>query len=216
MGIQANRERSLRNSLIGALTLALATTAACTSPGKRTGIGAAGGGFGGAAIGGAIGGWKGAAIGGAIGAATGGAVGNVLDKQAKELEQVAETKRTEDGVMVNLRNDVLFDTGKADLKDNAVTQINKVGDILAKYPQDRIRIAGFTDSVGEADYNQKLSESRAETVKRVLTERGVKEEQMMWKGFGESNPVADNKSNAGRSKNRRVELKIDVPQEKAG
>ena len=74
-------------------------------------------------------------------------------------------------------------------------------------------VAGYTDSTGSDTFNLRLSEERAEEVKKVLNERGVKDAQMLWKGFGEQNPVADNTSTSGRSKNRRVELKIDVPQQ---
>jgi outer membrane protein OmpA-like peptidoglycan-associated protein len=190
------------------------TMSGCASPGKRTGIGAGAGALGGAAIGGVLGGWKGAAIGGAIGAATGGGVGNYLDKQAQELEKVAETKRTDEGVMVKLKNDVLFDTGKAEVKDQARTQLSQVGAILAKYPQDRIRVAGYTDSTGKTEFNKKLSEERAQAVKAVLVSQGVKEEQLMYKGFGEDSPAAGNDTAAGRAKNRRVELNIDVPEDK--
>jgi outer membrane protein OmpA-like peptidoglycan-associated protein len=183
----------------------------CASPGKRTAIGAGGGAAGGAVIGGLAGGWKGAAIGAGVGALAGGAVGNYLDKQANELEQVAETKRTENGVLVNLKNDVLFDTGKAEVKPQAMAQLNQVGDILAKYPDDRIRIAGFTDSTGGKTINELLSQQRAQSVANVLSQRGVKPQQMQVAGRGPESPVASNKTTAGRAKNRRVELHIDVP-----
>jgi outer membrane protein OmpA-like peptidoglycan-associated protein len=168
----------------------------------------------GAGIGAAAGGTKGAVIGAGVGAIAGGSVGNYLDKQAQELKEVdvAETQRTEDGILVNFKNDVLFDTDSAILKPEAVQELTKVGDILAKYPADRIRIEGNTDSRGPAPYNEELSLRRAEAVKNVLLSRGVKEEQMLVLGLGESKPVADNGSSSGRARNRRVELHIDVPQ----
>ena len=143
---------------------------------------------------------------GLVGALAGGSVGLYLDKQAKELEQVAETKRTENGVLVNMKNDILFDTGSAILKDPAVEQVSKVGDILAKYSDDRVKIEGHTDSVGDAKHNQTLSEKRAHAVKTVLVSRGVQEKQILVLGLGESRPIADNKTTDGRAKNRRVEL----------
>jgi outer membrane protein OmpA-like peptidoglycan-associated protein len=186
----------------------------CASPGKRTAIGAGGGALAGAAVGAAAGGsWKSAAIGAAVGAAAGGAVGNYLDKQAQELEKVAETKRTKDGILVKLKNDLLFDSGSAVLKPQAIEEISKLGDILSKYPDDRIKIEGHTDNTGKASSNEELSMRRAQAVKNVLQGRGVKDTQMMVLGMGQTKPIGENKTTQGRATNRRVELHIDVPQE---
>lgn len=189
---------------------------ACTSPGKRTAIGAGGGAATGAIIGGATGGWKGAAIGAAAGGLLGGTVGNYLDKQAKELEEVAETQRTKDGILVKLKNDLLFDTGSAVLKPQAIQEITDLGRILAKYKEDRIRIEGYTDNVGARPFNETLSMRRADAVKNVLLGQGVHPSQMTILGFGPLKPIGDNKTSTGRATNRRVELHIDVPQESAG
>ncbi len=197
--------------LIGALAIQLGSVG-CSSPGKRTAFGAGAGAAAGGAVGGAAGGWKGAGIGAGIGAIAGGAVGNYLDKQAKELEKVADTKRTANGILVNLKNDLLFDTGKANLKASAQTQLTQLGEILIKYPQNRIRIEGFTDSTGSPDFNEQLSERRAESVREVLSQQGVSPSQMSVDGYGPSRPVASNQSAVGRAKNRRVELFIDVPE----
>src|SRR5689334_5939164 len=92
----------------GLLTLSLFMHTSCTSPGRRTGIGAGIGATTGGIVGAAVKkSGKGAGVGAAIGAVTGAAIGNYLDKQAKELEQVADTKRTEEGILVNLKNDLL-------------------------------------------------------------------------------------------------------------
>ncbi len=196
---------------IAAVTAALVLAAGCETAGKRTAIGAGAGAAAGAGVGALIGGWKGAAIGAGVGALAGGSVGLYLDKQAKELEQVAETKRTENGILVQMKGDILFDTGSAVLKDDAVERLSKVGDILAKYSDDRIRIEGYTDSVGSARSNEELSLRRAEAVKTVITGRGVQAQQITALGMGETRPVADNATAAGRARNRRVELHIDVP-----
>ncbi|HET7753450.1 MAG TPA: glycine zipper domain-containing protein, partial [Anaeromyxobacteraceae bacterium] len=118
---------------------------ACGTAGKRTAIGGVGGAAGGAGIGALIGGKKGALIGAGVGALAGGSVGLYLDKQAKELEQVAETKRTENGVLVEMKGDILFDSGSAALKPDAIERLTQVGDILAKYSDDRVRVEGHTD-----------------------------------------------------------------------
>jgi outer membrane protein OmpA-like peptidoglycan-associated protein len=186
----------------------------CATPRERTAVGAGAGAVVGAGVGHATGGTKGALIGAGVGALAGGAVGNYLDKQADELKKVAETKRTENGVLVNLSNDILFDSGSAILKPEAMSELNRVGDILAKYPEDRIKIEGHTDNVGAPMMNEQLSLRRAEAVKNVLISRGVNEKQILVLGAGKSRPVADNSTAEGRARNRRVELHIDVPQDR--
>jgi outer membrane protein OmpA-like peptidoglycan-associated protein len=186
--------------------------AGCATPGKRTATGAAAG----AIVGGAAGGlisedFKGAAIGAGVGAAAGGAVGNYLDKQARELEQVAETRRTDHGLLLNLRSELLFETDSAVLSEDAIARVSRIGDILAKYPEDQIRIEGHTDSRGTAAYNEELSLRRAEAVARVLSSRGVAPSQILVLGMGEEQPVASNDTLTGRSANRRVQLHISVP-----
>jgi outer membrane protein OmpA-like peptidoglycan-associated protein len=196
-----------RAVLAATLLLALA----CETAGKRTAIGAGVGAAAGAGVGALLGGWKGAAIGAGVGVLAGGSVGLYLDKQAKELEQVAEVKRTQNGLLVQMKGDILFDTGSAVAKEDAVERLVKVGDILAKYSDDRVRIEGHTDSQGSAAYNEELSMRRAQTVREVLLGRGVQPAQVTALGMGETRPVADNKTAAGRAQNRRVELHIDVP-----
>jgi len=110
-----------------------------------------------------------------------------------------------------MKGDILFDTDSAVAKEDAVERLLKVGDILAKYSDDRVRIEGHTDSQGNAKYNEELSMRRAQTVREVLLGRGVQPAQVTALGMGETRPVADNKTAAGRAQNRRVELHIDVP-----
>jgi outer membrane protein OmpA-like peptidoglycan-associated protein len=196
-------------------TLLMLAIAGCATAGKRTAIGAGGGAAAGAGVGALIGGWKGAAIGAGVGALAGGSVGLYLDKQARELEEVAETKRTENGVLVQMKNEILFESGSAVLKPEAITQLEKIGAILAKYSDDRVRVEGYTDSTGSASFNEELSQRRADAVRRVLLGRGVAEAQITALGMGKSRPIADNTTAAGRAANRRVELHIDVPQQAA-
>jgi outer membrane protein OmpA-like peptidoglycan-associated protein len=200
----------LRSTRVIALAT-LVTLIGCGTAGKRTAIGGGAGAALGAGIGALAGGKKGALIGAGVGALAGGSVGLYLDKQHKELEKIAETKRTENGILVNMKNDILFDTNSADLKGEAVTQLTQVGDILAKYADDRIRIEGHTDASGSDSLNEALSRKRADSVRTVLVSRGVREEQITVVGNGETKPIADNNTKEGRAKNRRVELHIDVP-----
>ena len=192
----------------------LALAAGCATikdAGRDTAIGAGAGGAAGAGLGYLVGGKKGALIGLGVGALTGGSVGLYLDHQRKELERIAEVKKTENGLLVQMKNDILFDTGSDALKAEGIVELNKMADILAKYSDDRVRVEGHTDSVGGAKHNQALSERRAGAVKTVLVSRGVQEGQIQVVGYGESRPIADNATSDGRAKNRRVELHIDVP-----
>lgn len=193
--------------------------AGCETAGKNTAIGAGIGAAAGAAAGAIIGHQtgnrgQGAAIGAAIGAAAGSGVGYRMDKQAKELEKVAETKRTENGIISKLKSDILFDTGKFDLKPQAITNIAQMAAILKKYPENVITVHGYTDSTGTVQGNQTLSEKRASAVRDEIVKGGVPAATVNALGHGRDNPVADNKTNEGRAQNRRVEVEITVDQSK--
>lgn len=209
--------KSIVTSLLcSSLVLGLA---ACESAGKKTAIGAGVGAATGALLGSVVGQQqgdkkKGTAVGAALGAALGGLIGNRLDKQAKELEKVAETKRTEQGIVTKLKSDILFDTGKADLKPAAQTNITKLAEILKKYPENVITVKGYTDSQGSEELNKSLSEKRAQSVKDYLAKGGVPMATLSIVGMGKENPVADNATAEGRSKNRRVEIEITVDESK--
>jgi outer membrane protein OmpA-like peptidoglycan-associated protein len=136
------------------------------------------------------------------------------------LSQILETRREARGLIVNL-SDVLFDTGKATLKPGAREKLSKLAGILSAYPGGyQIEIEGHTDSVGSEIFNLNLSRGRAESVRDYLVQSGIKSERVIAaRGLGESKPLADNNSPAGRQVNRRVEIIIaDDPraQTKAG
>lgn len=199
---------SIRTTVFPAFLIATLLTTSCASPGKGTAVGATAGAAGGAGIGSLIGGGRGALIGAGIGAATGGFLGNRMDKQAVELSKVAETKRTDDGIIVSLKNDVLFETGKANVSEMARAQLAQLGAVLAKYPTNHITVEGHTDSVGNAVFNQTLSLNRANAVQNALFQSGVAQGQIVAQGYGQSRPVDSNATAAGRAKNRRVEMFI--------
>jgi outer membrane protein OmpA-like peptidoglycan-associated protein len=193
--------------------------AGCETAGKNTaygaGIGAAAGAAAGAIIGHQSGNrGKGAAIGAAIGAAAGSGVGYRMDKQAKELEKVAETKRTENGIVSKLKSDILFDTGKFELKPQAVTNIAQMAAILKKYPENVITVHGYTDSTGTVKGNQVLSEKRAGAVRDEIVKGGVPAPTVNAIGHGRDNAVGNNKTAEGRAQNRRVEVEITVDESK--
>lgn len=155
---------------------------------------------------------RGALIGGAIGALSGGLIGNYMDRQAQELERVADTTRTGDGIIVTMKDKILFDIDSATVKPAALSSIERIAGVLTKYPKTTITVAGHTDNTGRADYNLKLSERRANAVKFALAQHGVSGERVTAMGFGAENPVASNGTPDGRTENRRVELHI-VPNE---
>jgi outer membrane protein OmpA-like peptidoglycan-associated protein len=215
-----HREVSMRLLLVSIISGSLiAGVVGCESAGKKTAVGAGIGAAAGAVLGSVVGGQqgdkkKGALVGAALGAGIGGLIGNRLDKQAKELEKVAETKRTEQGIVTKLKSDILFDTGKADLKPAAKTNITKLAEILKKYPENVIVVKGYTDSQGSDDLNKALSEKRASAVKEYLFKGGVPDATLSTVGMGKENPVGDNGTSDGRSKNRRVEIEITVDESK--
>lgn len=201
--------------LIGSLFLA----AGCESAGKKTamgaGIGAAAGGVAGAIIGHQTGNRnQGAVIGALLGASVGGIAGNRLDKQAKELEKVAETKRTENGIISKLKSDILFDTGKSNLKPQAASNITEMASILKKYPENIVTVKGYTDDQGSAAINEKLSRERAAAVQSQLIAGGVPANTVSIIGMGPASPIGDNKTKEGRAQNRRVEVEITIDESK--
>jgi outer membrane protein OmpA-like peptidoglycan-associated protein len=197
----------------------VSTMIACESAGKKTaigaGIGAAAGAVAGAVIGHQTGNrGKGAALGAALGGAVGGGVGYRMDKQQKELEKIAETKRTEQGLVTKLKSDILFDTGKYNLKPGAVSNLSQMAAIIKKYPENILTIKGYTDSTGTPDGNKRLSEARASAVRDELIKGGVPSHTISVVGMGRDNPIGDNNSPEGRQQNRRVEIEITVDESK--
>ncbi len=124
-----------------------------------------------------------------------------------QLNQVLETRDTARGLIVSMP-DVLFDTGKADLKPSARERLAKVSGILIAYPDIKVEIDGYTDSTGTASLNQQLSEDRAAAVRDYITRAGVPSTSVSTHGYGQENPVASNDNAAGRQQNRRVELVV--------
>ena len=121
-----------------------------------------------------------------------------------------QAKPTDRGLVVTL-GDVLFDTGKAGLKAGATSNLNKLIAFLNQYPDRTVVIEGYTDNVGSEEYNQGLSERRADSVKAYLAGQGIGAIRLSALGRGESDPVAGNDSAAGREQNRRVEVIISNP-----
>ena len=158
---------------------------------------------------------RGAVIGAAGGAILGAIIGNQMDRQAKKIEEEipgAEVKRLDDGIVVTFdeKSGVTFEFGKSDLTSEAKTLLNKMVSVLKEYPDTNVIVTGHTDSKGKAAYNMGLSERRA---KAVTTSNGLNNSRFTTKWFGASQPIADNSTEEGRAKNRRVNIVI-VPNEK--
>ncbi|MDH5621786.1 MAG: OmpA family protein [Gammaproteobacteria bacterium] len=152
-----------------------------------------------------------AMIGAGIGALAGGAIGNYQDKQEAALRAELEgtgvsVARNGDNITLNMPGNVTFATNSSDLNPAFFNVLNSVGKVLAQYEKTVVEVAGHTDSTGTDAYNQALSERRANSVAAYLRSQGVIEQRMITLGMGESRPIADNSTDAGRQTNRRVEI----------
>ena len=148
-----------------------------------------------------------------LGGLIGGGVGNQMDKQEAQLRHdLANTgvgvTRQGDQIILNMPGNITFETGRASIKGNFHQVLDAVAKVLTEYKDTSVQVAGHTDSVGSARDNQVLSEQRARSVANYLQTRGVSASRMSTSGFGESQPVASNTSEAGRSQNRRVEITL--------
>ena len=130
--------------------------------------------------------------------------------KSRELEvalAALQASKTDHGLVVTL-GDVLFATGQADLKPGSRQTLDKLSTFLHAYPKRNVQVDGYTDNVGGDDYNQGLSERRADSVRNALTAMGIAHERILTRGLGKNSPVADNDTAAGRQQNRRVEVVI--------
>jgi len=191
-----------------------ATIIPATGKNKRTYISTGVGGAVGAGVGAILGDKKGAAIGAVFGAGLGGYAGHRMDKQAQELEKVAETKRTEQGLIAKLKSDILFDTGKSQLKPEAKSNLQEMASIMRKYPENVLTVKGYTDSTGSYDLNERLSLERAEAVKKELLLSGLTSNPIDTRGIGPDQPIATNATAMGRQQNRRVDIEVKVDESK--
>ncbi|HXZ31387.1 MAG TPA: OmpA family protein [Terriglobales bacterium] len=123
----------------------------------------------------------------------------------KQLNQVLDTRDTERGLVVSMP-DVLFDPGQYTLKPAARERLARISGIVLAYPELKLQIEGYTDSTGGDEFNQRLSEKRAATVRDYLVDSGISINNVFAKGMGKANPIADNNTAAGRKLNRRVEM----------
>lgn len=209
-----------------AAALAVLGLGACTDPGalsepgSNTQQGAIFGGLLGAGVG-AIANDSdpglGAVTGAIVGATAGGLIGNQLDAQEKELRASLQNDgisivNTGDRLIVSLPNDLTFATDSYAVSPAMQGDLRRVADSLVRYPSSLVQVIGHTDSDGAADYNQGLSERRANAVADQVQAGGVPYNRLTTIGRGENDPVASNLTPEGKAQNRRVEIVV-IPQE---
>lgn len=220
-GAETNQKKgvtSMKKIMIG--LLATTMLAACTTnpdTGQR-GLSRAGGGAligagSGALLGVLIGGndARAAAIGAAVGGLAGAGVGAYMDRQERALrEQTAgtgiEVVRQGDQLQLNMPSDISFASGRSSLDPQFHTSLNNVANTLNEFPSTAVDIIGHADSQGAEDFNQRLSEQRAQSVQSYLLNQNVTSVRLASAGFGETRPIASNETVEGRARNRRVEI----------
>ena len=147
----------------------------------------------------------GAAIGGVVGSA----IGAYMDRQQERLARIPGTtveRLGDDTLLVHFNSDVLFGTASSSLNGDGRATLAEVSDVINEYPKTAVVVQGHTDSQGDEESNQDLSERRARSVESYLIGRGVDSQRVTAIGFGEGAPVASNGTSWGRAQNRRVDV----------
>lgn len=175
-------------------------------------VGAAAGGVIGAVIGNQSGSTvEGAIFGAMVGGAAGLIIGDIMDKQTKKLREDlegAEIIRVGEGIRITFDSGVMFATNEHQLNAETKANLAELSKTLLEYEDTEILIEGHTDDTGSEEYNQTLSEKRANSVSQYLATQGVTVSRITTKGYGELQPRTDNSTEAGKGKNRRVEVAI--------
>lgn len=207
-------------SLLGSIALIVLISGCTTNPytsesqASRTGVGAGIGAAGGALVGQLIGGnTEATLIGAGLGAAVGGVAGNYMDRQAAELRQQLQgtgvkVVRAGNDIRLIMPENITFPINGSDIKPQFYSTLNSVALVLKHYNKTMIKVAGYTDSTGSAQYNQSLSERRAQSVASYLASQGIIPNRFSVLGYGKRYPIASNATVAGRAQNRRVEITI--------
>lgn len=154
-----------------------------------------------------------ALIGAGIGALAGGAIGGYMDQEEAELRNRlraagVSVQRQGDRIILVMASDITFPVDSDQVNPQFYQTLAAVGEVLAHYNRTTIEVSGHTDSTGADQYNQDLSQRRANAVAYVLAQNGVMPQRMYVIGMGETRPVASNANAGGRARNRRVEIQI--------
>jgi outer membrane protein OmpA-like peptidoglycan-associated protein len=208
----------MRKMIVAVLTLSLV---ACAAPQTKqetgtyvgAGVGAATGALVGHAISKQHGGvWWGAAAGALLGGIAGHMIGAYMDRLEADMRAatagsnaaIARVQQAETDILTTtIKSDVFFDSGSAVIKPGGYAELNRIADVLNKYPQTMVRVEGHTDDVGTEDANMRLSLARSDAVKNVFVQRGVNPTRIQTLGFGESQPIS-----SSRAQNRRVVITL--------
>lgn len=185
---------------------------------NNTGTGAIIGAIAGAALGTAAGGddRRNAMIGAGIGALAGAGIGLYMDRTYQNLRErlagtgVGVTRVSQSQILLNFPSDLTFDVDRDAVKSQFVPTLQNVGNVLREYDQTTVDVYGHADATGSDSYNQNLSERRAMNVGSILMQGGVIRQRLIAQGYGESRPIADNGTDSGRARNRRVEVYISA------
>lgn len=193
---------------------AVLTLSGCSSN-LRTG--ALGGAAAGAVIGGiASGSARGAIIGAAVGGAAGAAIGGIMDSQAEDLQDKLPNARVErigEGIHITFDSGILFDVNSSNLRAASRQNLDDLVASLEEYEGTDVLVVGHTDATGADDYNQTLSERRADAARTYLIGAGLEADRVTAMGRGEAEPIATNDTEVGRQENRRVEVAIFASEE---
>jgi outer membrane protein OmpA-like peptidoglycan-associated protein len=209
---------------LSALALSAALAAGCAGMDEtrqNTAAGATMGALGGAVIGSMVHGPRGAWTGAALGAAAGGGGAYMwsrrMEEQKRAMEQatqgtgVAVTQTPDNQLKLEVPSDVSFRTGRADIEPNFRPVLDRFAQTLVANPAATVRVIGHTDSTGNDAINDPLSVNRAASVRNYIADRGVAPQRIAIDGRGSREPIADNASDVGRAKNRRVEIFVGEP-----
>lgn len=156
---------------------------------------------------------KGALIGAAAGAALGGGAGYYMDVQESKLRDKmrgtgVSVTRQGDNIVLNMPNNVTFDSSSSTLKPAGANTLTGVAMVLKEYPKTAVNVVGYTDSTGSQDLNMRLSQQRADSVASSLIVQGVEASRVRTQGMGPANPIASNSTAEGKAQNRRVEITL--------
>lgn len=204
-------------SAIIAITLTLSGCSNWSKTAKGGAIGSGAGAAAGAVIGKTLGNTAAGAIAGAaVGGTVGAIIGRQMDKKAAELEENlegAEIQRVEEGIAVSFDSGLLFDFDSAKLRAEAMENLSQLAEIMGEDDNTELLIVGHTDSVGDEEYNQNLSERRAAMAATFMGTQGIDRSRIDVEGMGETEPISDNETEAGRQENRRIEVAIFASEE---
>jgi outer membrane protein OmpA-like peptidoglycan-associated protein len=208
------KKRFLPIMFIAVLVSLFSCTTMQSQQGQGTAVGAGVGAGVGAALGQVIGGDTeatliGAGIGAALGGLAGNQIGRYMDNQEQDLRSAISTSesasisREQDVLRATFKGETFFDYDKSTLLPGAYAELRRISDVMNKYPRTIIEVGGHTDTRGSEEYNQRLSERRAEAIKNELIRNGVLEQRIKAVGYGESRPISSD-----HAMNRRVEITI--------